>query len=634
MTGRARWCGAAAALSAALAFGRAIASGQSVAETPHNLSVSGPGRIRAATETQICVFCHTPHDGDPAAPLWNHQQSAGVVYVKSSMPRSDGGSPSAAPDPNGSSKLCLSCHDGTVALGALRKGSSVTMASGETTLAPGRAGHIGTDLSKTHPVSFVVTNEIVTASHASEPPLTSIAAMKSDPNVHLDRENRVQCTACHDPHSDANFATSGVRFYNKPLVADACTVCHAGASRSTPAPLLPDPTALNLPQGPATLVVNASGAGVTDAARARTTPSAVAHVSGSTLPQGCMSCHAGHAPEEGKRALLRSRPEDACYRCHGARRGEEVRAGRLASNVQTGDLQTEFLKPSHHPVEWPGDHKPNERTPEANPNARRHVLCVDCHDAHSTLGRQATSPTATAPKRASTRRFATEAEMCLLCHGNAANRPARQPNVARQFTATSFHPVLGEGRGTFVPSLVAPLTTASVVACTDCHGNSDPAGPAGPHGSVYAPLLVRLYARDDLQAESSGRYDLCYRCHDRKSILGDVSFPSHSKHVRDLRAPCSACHDAHGADAPHLVQFDPAIVQPNSAGMRSFVQSGAGGQCYLSCHGSDHAPKSYCAPGKLCTAPVRSQAAARRSAPAIVSPIPSPGSLFPGWPGK
>ena len=30
--------------------------------TKHNLSVSGPGIIKAATEDEICIFCHVPHE--------------------------------------------------------------------------------------------------------------------------------------------------------------------------------------------------------------------------------------------------------------------------------------------------------------------------------------------------------------------------------------------------------------------------------------------------------------------------------------------------------------------------------------------------------------------------------------------
>jgi len=36
------------------------------------MSTSGPGTIKATTETEICIFCHIPHNAQPGRPLWNH----------------------------------------------------------------------------------------------------------------------------------------------------------------------------------------------------------------------------------------------------------------------------------------------------------------------------------------------------------------------------------------------------------------------------------------------------------------------------------------------------------------------------------------------------------------------------------
>ena len=60
-----------------------------IRNTRHNLSASGPGTTRASTETQVCVFCHTPHgatktDDSGAAvrsPLWNRRIPAGSTYT-------------------------------------------------------------------------------------------------------------------------------------------------------------------------------------------------------------------------------------------------------------------------------------------------------------------------------------------------------------------------------------------------------------------------------------------------------------------------------------------------------------------------------------------------------------------------
>lgn len=616
--------GAAALLAASAGAARA----DGIAGTAHNLSVSGPGPVKAAAESQICVFCHTPHDASPAGPLWNHRLSAGVTYLKYTSPTMVAyTSQAAAPDPDGASKLCLSCHDGSVALGAVQsRTAAIPLQGGKTQLVPGDPGYLGTDLSRTHPISFVVTDQLVAANNAANGPsmaLAPVATMRSDPDVHLDALDRVQCTSCHDAHSDANYSTSGVHFYRKAQRSQPCQVCHL----APPADLGPH----------AVRALAAAPAAVPGALQAA--PARVLDGLGSggavhgpdSLPMGCMSCHLGHASGEGRSGLLLGRDEQACFRCHGPGSALEQRAGRLAPGARPTDLAVEFQKPSHHPVELPGDHRPDERLPETDPNARRHVRCVDCHDAHGTLGRA--PPEAGSRRRpASTRRFATEAEMCLLCHGAAANRPAGQPDVARQLAAASRHPVLGPGSATRVPSLLPPLTTASIISCSDCHGNDDPLGPRGPHGSIYPPLLVRNDAREDLQPESPARYALCYGCHDRSSILSDASFPLHREHVVDQRTPCSACHSAHGSESPALVDFDPSVVKPNARGLRTFTSLGsAGGQCALSCHGANHDPASYCGPGLRCATP---QAPARAPARPALAPVPAPQSLFPGWPGE
>ena len=85
-----------------------------VAETVHNLSVSGPGEIRATSEERICIFCHAPHLATPQTPLWNHRDSRAsyLVYESSTLD-------ALVDQPTGASRMCLSCHDGTIALGEL-----------------------------------------------------------------------------------------------------------------------------------------------------------------------------------------------------------------------------------------------------------------------------------------------------------------------------------------------------------------------------------------------------------------------------------------------------------------------------------------------------------------------------------
>ncbi len=200
---------------------------QRVADTLHNLSVSGPGEIHSLSETEVCKFCHIPHNAVVPHALWGHALSTAEYRVPDITSPSGGAQP--APQPNGSSRLCLSCHDGTVALGNVGGGRSIAM-SGTQRLAPGRPGYIGTDLSGSHPVSFVVpdTSGNTGPSNARDMGLRPLSAIRTDPDVHLDARGRMQCTTCHDPHSDRYFERGKVpHFWIKPTIQEVCVTCHA-----------------------------------------------------------------------------------------------------------------------------------------------------------------------------------------------------------------------------------------------------------------------------------------------------------------------------------------------------------------------------------------------------------------------
>jgi predicted CXXCH cytochrome family protein len=202
-----------------LAASAALAS---IANSKHNLSVSSPGDVRAAAEKRICVFCHTPHSANPQAPLWNREQS-GVSYEMYWSPTLDAYSSSgSAPQPNGSSKLCLSCHDGSIALGSTTATGTIAMAGGISTMPGSSRSFLGRDLSGDHPVSFRVTQELIDVNNAKgDVPLKGLLLMQSDPDVRLDSQSRIQCASCHDPHDDSHGY-----FLVKPTVGELCVACH------------------------------------------------------------------------------------------------------------------------------------------------------------------------------------------------------------------------------------------------------------------------------------------------------------------------------------------------------------------------------------------------------------------------
>src|SRR5689334_4053101 len=185
---------------------------ESILASKHDLSAAGPGTIRATSESDVCIFCHTPHRGTGELPLWNHAASS-ATYT----PYSSSTTRATIGQPTGASKLCLSCHDGTVALGMVAtRATPIAMQSGTTTMPPGRA-NLGTDLSDDHPVSFRYDSALVSA-HGE---LTDPSALTD--KVRLDHNQEMQCTSCHDPHSN-EFG----KFLVKNNTSSAlCVTCHA-----------------------------------------------------------------------------------------------------------------------------------------------------------------------------------------------------------------------------------------------------------------------------------------------------------------------------------------------------------------------------------------------------------------------
>lgn len=189
----------------------------SIVHTKHNLSVSGRGDIKSSSETRVCIFCHSSHNASADGPLWNHQTTAPEkfqTYNRSTMA-------SRPEQPNGATKLCLSCHDGTIAVGAVRGlNGPIPMrnvgAAGE--IPSGRSSHLGTDLTGTHPVSVKYQQTLALADqHLRWPPL--------DPENHVgtDGDGYVQCTACHDPHGSRS---ERYPFWQKETFDQVCRVCH------------------------------------------------------------------------------------------------------------------------------------------------------------------------------------------------------------------------------------------------------------------------------------------------------------------------------------------------------------------------------------------------------------------------
>lgn len=254
-------------LTAGSAWAKGLAG---VKNTLHNLSTSAPiiGFTNyRSTESEICVFCHTPHGGRLEGPLWNrsvgvaptgwtHYNSATLSTHLKDLP--------ANRVVNDESLLCMSCHDGSISVMHLINPTSAGQPIHAGTLDPdveiqsqfdgspgakiggarGNAGAFG-DLSDDHPISFsyqlVLASPEYQAGGGKENHLRPIGAT-NDANSALGwkgegvrffggAEYRVECSSCHDPHVDYESGINNPKNYDPFLIrpntgSDLCLACH------------------------------------------------------------------------------------------------------------------------------------------------------------------------------------------------------------------------------------------------------------------------------------------------------------------------------------------------------------------------------------------------------------------------
>ena len=346
---------------------------------------------------------------------------------------------------------------------------------------------------------------------------------------------------------------------------------------------------------------------------------------------GCGTCHVGNEFKYGGGS-------NRCLLCHG-KKTKETAGWKRDDKQDTVDVSQDFTKNYRHPVfDKRGIHRSKEILPEINPSAPRHADCGDCHNVHQLSMNEPYR----GKKGKKTGNLVTdiskEYELCYLCHAESANLPFRSTNKRMEFNVTnpSFHPVEGEGRNLKVVSLIRPYrekktepNDVSIIKCADCHGSDDPKSPKGPHGSIYPGLLVDNFSSGDNVVENSFTYSLCYRCHKRSSILGNESFPFHSRHITGENkfkgggTSCNTCHSSHGSvENRYLIRFNRDFVSPSSTGKLKFVEKGSysfQGECWLTCHGVDHNPMKY--PADIIVVPASTLPSG--TSPAVVVPAAS-----------
>ena len=156
----------------------------------------GSTGLYAAHSDHGCHSCHVPHkaldpadpDGSWGVPLWSPAQTSDglPVFDLYSSPSFDAlGTDIGQPD--GASKLCLGCHDGSYIVFGFIPDTTAVFEVG--------------DLAKSHPVSFTYDPALATAAGELYNPEVRLSGLGGTIQEDLlDEMDKMQCSACHDVH--------------------------------------------------------------------------------------------------------------------------------------------------------------------------------------------------------------------------------------------------------------------------------------------------------------------------------------------------------------------------------------------------------------------------------------------------
>ncbi len=206
------------------AFGSIAFSG--VIETKHNFSspTYSPNAFFWGTR-QVCVFCHAVHNADQTyAQLWNHETNGAQSYQMYDSPTID---MDMSLSPHNGSLICLSCHDGTIAINSVGNLPGPESAGkygtpggaaldGQGKLTSTSDSFIGIDLSDDHPVGLTYD------SNRDNDFVPKTGNDQLYPDKLLYQGTYVECTSCHNPHDNtySNF------LIESNANSSLCTRCH------------------------------------------------------------------------------------------------------------------------------------------------------------------------------------------------------------------------------------------------------------------------------------------------------------------------------------------------------------------------------------------------------------------------
>lgn len=234
--------------------------GTGIVNSPHDMRMVTGGPATDAYN-RVCAFCHTPHHSqlpqnpDDYYPLWSRQidNTTFQPYVSSTMNSADYNADIAV----GPTRLCMSCHDGSIAVdqhyGTSSGSGKILLENGYNS--PG-VGQGATSLTNDHPVGMNY-YDVAVGPATGSPTQAQVAAAQfnQDPWIRQVDDTLVYknnaygvkvgerlyvapsdptkaymtCATCHDVHNRKNADLPGVANY---LVlapqnnSDLCLTCH------------------------------------------------------------------------------------------------------------------------------------------------------------------------------------------------------------------------------------------------------------------------------------------------------------------------------------------------------------------------------------------------------------------------
>ena len=178
----------------------------------------------ALGDVGLCTYCHTPHHAYKTSLIWNHTLSSSNFAWD--IPATTGGT--TFPTINGQTykgvtAKCLSCHDGTVAIGDVawfgEEKPAILDPMQHAAPEPANIAN-GADMAGNHPVAMpypfnnagstyngVTTGSgVVTSEFVADPTSNMIRLFNDDGSGNITAgavagKTGIECSSCHDPHN-------------------------------------------------------------------------------------------------------------------------------------------------------------------------------------------------------------------------------------------------------------------------------------------------------------------------------------------------------------------------------------------------------------------------------------------------